>query len=295
MLKNSSLLWIIYGILFFFCVCAYLFTRAQNPESPIVFSYPDLPIEIAGEEVPMDNLHYDVKERFDKEFLNASNNIYQFYLYVKRAPLYLPYIENALKDLDLPDDIKYLAIAESALKNDIVSHAWAAWIWQFVPETAKRYGLRVDENIDERYHFEKSTKAALSYLSDLYDIFGDWSLAFAAYNRWENGLRRDMQEQGVKSYYDLYLNEETSRYVFRILAIKYVMLSYEERKKVIDKLIGGVYERPQTKIIRISSIDDIWNWCMQNNINIKDFKLLNPWIVGNVLPAWDWEIQVLVK
>ncbi len=162
-----------------------------------------------------------------------------------------------------------------------------------MPETAKRYWLRVDEYVDERYHFEKATDAAIEYLGDLYDIFWNWSLVAAAYNRWENGLLRDMKSQGVDTYYDLYLNEETSRYVFRILAIKYVMLSYFERKDMINTLIWGVQSIPQTEILSVSSLSDFALWSQEKWYNYKDVKILNRWIVGENLPEWKWNIKVM--
>lgn len=297
MLKNNSLLAVVYWVLFFLLFCVFFLSRFfSTSKDGITFKYPDLPIYLADKKVPVSwDENYDVKERFDKEFILTSNNLYQFFLYAKRYPVYIPYIEERLEKNKLPDDIKYLAIAESALRNDVVSSAGAGGIWQFMPETAKNYWLRVDEQIDERYHFEKSTDAALVYLSKLYKDFWDWSLAFAAYNRWENGLRRDMKSQNVNNYYDLYLNEETSRYVFRILAIKYVLQSYFEHKWVIDKLIGGTYSLPDTEIIMLWETPDLRAWSHENGYIYKDIKNLNKWIVWNSLPEWVWEISVLKK
>lgn len=270
----------------------YLLSRFSAWNDTIVFAYPDSEISFAEDIVPMkDNI--DTKKRFDKEFLLTSNNLYQFYLYVKRYPLYIPTIEEKLSKAGLPDDLKFLPIAESALRDDVVSSAWAGWIWQFMPETAKNYGLVVNEYVDERYHFEKATDAAIAYLTDLHEMFNDWPLAIAAYNRWENGLRRDMQSQNVDNYYDLYLNEETSRYVFRILAIKYVMQSYFEKKDVIDKIIWGVYETQETQKISVWKVDDIALWAKQNGYSYKDIKILNRWIVWKTLPEGDWEITIL--
>lgn len=297
MLKNNSLLAIVYWVLFFLLFCVFFLSRFfSTSEQWISFKYPDLPIYLADSKVPMQgDENYDIKERFDKEFLLTSNNLYQFFLYVKRYPLYMPYIESELRKKWLPEDIKYLAIAESALRNDVVSSAGAAGIWQFMPETAKAYWLRVDKQIDERYHFEKSTQAALKYLAKLHNDFKDWPLSFAAYNRWENGLKRDIDSQWVKSYYDLYLNEETSRYVFRILAIKYVLNSYFEHKWVIDKLIGGTYSLPDTEIIMLWETPDLRTWSHKNGYIYKDIKNLNKWIVWDSLPEWVWKISVLKK
>ncbi len=266
-------------------------------EKGVIFLYPDADkINFSWEVMPIDSKHFYVKERFDKEFIVNSNTLYQFYLYIKRYPLYIPYIEKVLKESGIPQDFKYLPIAESALRNDVVSHAGAAGIWQFIPETAKRYGLRVDEFVDERYNFEKSTSAASKYLSDLHAIFWNWTLVAAAYNRWENWLKRELDEQGVKSYYDLYLNEETSRYIFRILAIKYMIEGYFSQKWVLDFVIWGTYEIPKTTEIEVhNSLDNLVLWSQQNGQSFNTVKILNPWILKNALPEWKWTIKILAQ
>jgi membrane-bound lytic murein transglycosylase D len=295
MLKNNSLLWIIYWVLFFSLFLVFLFADIWGDDTSIVFEYPNEEIRFWWVKVPLWENKYHNKERFDKEFLLTSNNLYQFYLYVKRYPLYIPEIETKFLDAGIHDDIKYLPIAESALRDDVVSSAWAGGIWQFMPDTARRYDLIVDDQVDERYHFEKSTDAAISYLSDLYEIFWDWALVAAAYNRWENGLRRDMASQNVDNYYDLYLNEETSRYVFRILAIKYVMHSYFEKKTVIDKIIGWTHDEPDTQLVNVWKIDDLSEWAKDKGFSYKDVKILNRWIIWDSLPEGNWEIKILNK
>jgi soluble lytic murein transglycosylase-like protein len=161
----------------------FVFFSFGEKEKNIFFSYPEGDIFFAGENIPIGRDNYYNKQRFDKEFTISGNNLYQFYLYVKRYPLYIPYIEKQLKEKDIPNDFKYLPIAESALRNDVISSAGAAGIWQFMPETAKQYALRVDEFVDERYNFQKSTESAIAYLQELYRQFGDWSLVAASYNR----------------------------------------------------------------------------------------------------------------
>jgi membrane-bound lytic murein transglycosylase D len=184
MLKSNSVLSWVYGVLFFLLLWVILYSKYGIWDNSIVFEYPEQEIEFAWDKLPMNGKNFDNKERFDKEFLGTSNNLYQFYLYVKRYPEYIPYIEKELKKAWIHDDFKYLPIAESALRDDVVSSAGAWWIWQFMPETGKRYGLRIDEYVDERYDFEKATWAAIEYLSDLYEDFWDWALVAAAYNRW---------------------------------------------------------------------------------------------------------------
>lgn len=295
MLKNNSLLWVVYGILFLWIIFVFFTTYISGSEKSIIFQYPEEEISFWWDSIPMSWVNYDNKSRFDKEFLLSSWNLYQMYLYIKRWPLYSEHILEKLKQYDIHPDLAYLPVAESALRNDVVSSAWAWWIWQFMPETWKAYWLRIDEFVDERYHFEKSTDAAMRYLSKLYEDFWDWALVAAAYNRWENGLRRDMESQWVDNYYDLYLNEETSRYVFRITAIKYAMQSYYQNKTFIDGIIGWVYEKPNIELIKVWEISDLQLWSNLNNHNYKDIKNLNKWIIWNSLQEWEWEITVLKK
>jgi len=262
-------------------------------KNSIIFSYPGNELEFAWEKLPNLEENYLIKERFDKEFLNTSYNLYQFFLYIKRLPLYMWFIEENLKKYNIPDDFKYLPIAESALRNDVVSSAWAAWIWQFMPATALEYWLIVNEDIDERYNFEKSTIAAIKYLNYLYWLFWNRTLVAASYNRWQNGIKSALNDQKVNNYYDLYLNEETSRYVFRILAIKYVIQDYETKKSYIDKLIGWVYKKPEIEIKKVWKIADLKSWARKNNQSYQTIKNLNMWIKKDFLPEGNWEIKLL--
>lgn len=275
-------------ILIFFSL-SNLFSTNENS---IVFNYPDDKIEFAWKVIDTNNFY--TKQRFDKEYLNISYNLYQFFLYAKRMPLYIPYIEEKLKEYELPQDLKYLPIAESALREDIVSSAWASWIWQFMPETAREYWLIVNENIDERYNFEKSTDAALTYLKYLHKKFDDWPLAIASYNRWQNAISKALKEQNTNNYFDLELNDETSRYFFKILAIKYVILDYETKKEKIDKVIGWTYKPQDFEYLEINyEIKDIKSWVIENNYKYKDIKTLNPWILWDYLPKGERKIKVL--
>lgn len=281
-----SRIWVVTFIIFII-----IFKYNFNNKS-IFFSYPWTKIEFAWEKVPMDSTYFFNQERFDKEFFITSYNIYQVILYIKRSPLYMPYIEEKLKENDIPDDFKYLAVAESALLNNALSTARAAWIWQFMPDTAKRFWLRVDDQVDERYNAEKEADAAIKYFKVLYKDLWNRTLVARAYNRWENGIKNAMKKQNVDNFYDLYLNDETSRYVFRILAIKYVMQDYESKKWVIDKLIWDKYYPSETKTIKTNKIDDLYDFASKNNTNYKNIKLLNPWIIWDTLPEWEWEIKI---
>lgn len=184
-------------------------------------------IDFAWENIPIETNQY-VKEKFFREYYFSFSKLYHLYSYVSHYSEYIPYIEEKLKEKNMPDDIKYLAIAESFLKINANSHKGAAWLWQFMPDTAKRYGLQVDETLDERYNFEKSTDAALSYLEDLYSQFWNWALVIAAYNRWENGLKNDLKKQNVDNFFDLETNTETSEHLYRILDIKYKIVNLKK-------------------------------------------------------------------
>lgn len=271
----------------------YFFIQKYNNINNFLFKYPDFPIDFAWEEMTVDSTHFSNKEKFDREFIVTSNTLYQFYLYIKRYPLYIPYIETKLKEADIPDDFKYLVIVESALRNDVISSAGAGWIWQFMPETAKEYWLKVNDFVDERYNFEKSTDAAIRYLSNIYKDLGNRTLVAASYNRWENAIKKALLDQNVKSYYDLYLNEETWRYVFKILAVKYIIKNYLDHKKYMDYMIWEPFKAPETKIEKTGEIDDLVKWANSKWQSFNNVKLLNPWIKGTSMLDWEREIKIL--
>ncbi len=177
-------------------------------------------IDFAGEQAPL-NVS-DVRERLDRELLVNAYLDATTLLIIKRANRAFPVIEPILKQYGVPDDFKYLAVIESGLVN-VVSPAGARGVWQFMPDTGKQYGLEINELVDERYHLVKSTEAACKYLLWAKSKLGSWTLAAASYNAGVAGVNKQMTFQGVDSYYDLLLNDETSRYVFRILALKEIM------------------------------------------------------------------------
>jgi LysM repeat protein len=178
------------------------------------------PLYFCNEPVPFED---DVKERLEREMLIILDNSDDVILWIKRSHRYFPYIEKKLKENALPDDLKYIVIVESSLRPLASSHKGAVGFWQFIESTGLRYGMRINQSTDERRSFFSSTDAAISYLKDLYVIFGSWTLAAAAYNMGEDGLRTEMLMQKVNNYYKLYLNQETQRYVFRILAAKLIL------------------------------------------------------------------------
>jgi len=231
-------------------------------------------IDFAGEEVP--TYMADVYERLDRELVTNTNYHTNTTLVLKRANKVFPIIEPILKKHGIPDDFKYLAVIESSLVN-AVSPAGARGVWQFMPATAKEKGLEVTDDVDERYHLVKSTEAACLYLKDAKEKFGSWTLAAASYNGGMNGVQRQLESQGVSSYYDVLLNEETSRYVFRILALKEIMSHSTEYGFRLSK--EGLYNEVPVKLVEVdSSVTDFALFAKSQGINYKILKLHNPWL-----------------
>ncbi|MEN6621102.1 MAG: lytic transglycosylase domain-containing protein, partial [Smithella sp.] len=169
----------------------------------------DKPLKFCNETVPLNDI--EIRERMERELLYAMEHNGEVISWLKRASRFFPHIEKVLKKNSMPDDLKYITIAESALKPLATSNKGAVGYWQFIEATGSRYGMEIDAAIDERRNFFSSTEAAIAYLKDLYAIFGSWTLAAAAYNMGEEGLKAEMMMQGVNNYYQLYLSQETQR------------------------------------------------------------------------------------
>lgn len=239
----------------------------------VILKVPDS-IDFAGERTPLQIS--DVKERFEREFIVNANLDASTLLIIKRANRAFPIMEPILAKYGVPDDFKYLAVIESALVN-AVSPAGARGVWQFMPATAKEKGMEVTEQVDERYHLQKSTEAACKYLLDAKARFGNWTLAAASYNGGMTGVNKQIEMQKVSSYYDLLLTEETSRYVFRILALKEIMKNPE--KYGFKYLPADLYTNLPFKTIEIdSSITDLADFAQKQGINYKILKIHNPWL-----------------
>ena len=184
------------------------------------------PLDFCGESIPLDNP--DVRERLEKELLLTLADRPQVILWLKRSPRYLPFIEKELAANGMPEDLKYVAFAESALRPHAGSPAGAIGFWQFIQTTGRKYGLSVNADLDERRSIYKSTRAAISYFKDLYNEFHSWSLAAAGYNMGEEGLKSEILLQEVNDYYRLYLPLETQRYLFRIISAKLILKNPEK-------------------------------------------------------------------
>jgi len=239
--------------------------------SPVGYN---LKMDFSGEEVP--TFMADVQERLDKEMVTNMNYHTNTTLVIKRANKVFPIIEPILAKYGVPDDFKYLAVIESSLVN-AVSPAGARGVWQFMPSTAKEYGMEVSSEVDERYHLEKSTEAACKYLLDAYKKFGNWTLVAASYNGGMAGINRVLEAQQVSSYYDALFYEETGRYVFRILALKEIMKNAPKYGFNIpqNELYVSI---PTRKMLIESSIEDLALFAKEQGTNYKTIKVLNPWL-----------------
>lgn len=264
------------GVVVFACTILIFATKERSTTKEVKTVSIMLPAkaDFAGENAP---LHIaDVKERFDREMVVNTNLHSNTTLVLKRANRVFPIIEPILKQYGVPDDFKYLAVIESGLVN-VVSPARATGIWQFMEQTAKERGMEVNGIVDERYHLEKSTEAACHYLQTAKNRFGNWTLAAAAYNAGIAGINRQIENQKVDSYYDLLLVEETSRYVFRILALKEIMQN--PVKYGFEIPTEQLYHPIETRKIEVdTTISDLATFAKNQGINYKILKLHNPWL-----------------
>ena len=250
------------------------FTGLEEAPSPAVSLNVPTEASFAGEAVP---LHIpDVYERLDKELqINTyfhSNTIFL----IKRANRWLPQIEEILRKNDVPVDFKYLPLIESNLLNDI-SPKNAVGYWQILKSAGKENGLEINNEVDERYDPLKATEAACRYLKTAYRKFGNWTLVAASYNRGMAGIQRALDNQKVDSYYDLYLNEETSRYVFRILAIKEIIQNPQRYGFHVNP--RHLYQEEPLRFVEVNeSVKDLVDFARKHNTNYKLLKRYNPWL-----------------
>lgn len=231
-------------------------------------------LEFSDESIPLHIL--DVQEKLDRELLVntywQSNGI----LLHKKANRFFPIIEPILVKNGIPTDFKYLALIESGLEN-VVSPAGATGFWQIMEATGKEYGLEINYMVDERYNLEKSTEVACEYLKDAKKKLGTWTLAAGAYNMGMNGIRKQLKRQKANNYYDLLLNSETGRYVYRILAVKEILEHSENYGFYYNH--SDLYSPYQTVTLAIdSTINDLAGFALDQGINYKILKLLNPWL-----------------
>jgi hypothetical protein len=264
-------------------------TQKNTTQGVNNFSLPG-EISLFHEPIPLENQR--VLEMLDREFTIAVWDRAQVYLWLKRSGRYFPYIEEKLAEAGMPDDLKYVAVAESALITNIRSRKSAVGLWQFISRTGRRYGLRKNRTIDERRDFERSTEAAIKYLNRLYDEFGNWTLALAAYNCGDSLLKRQIKKQNVKDFYRLRLPPETERYIFRIAAAKIIM---ENPKRYGFDLPPDQTYRPmwydsvEVSLRRRLKLTDL---ATTLGTDFKVLKELNPHLRRHYLPKGHHTIKV---
>ena len=239
-------------------------------------------VALCGERFPLEDRN--VWENLDREFLLALSNEAQILLWMKRARRYFPYIEGRLREMGLPDDLKYVTITESSLRPYAVSSSGASGIWQFIPSTGERYGMRKNRGIDERLDFFKATEGALTYLKSLYDEFRSWALSMAAYNAGENRVRKEIELQGTRDYFYLDLPMETERYVYKIAVAKIILSDPGrygfrlEEKEYYDPLL---VERVQIELTRPLPIVEV---ARAIGSFYKEVKEMNPHLSEDTIP-----------
>ena len=199
-------------------------------------------------------------------------------LMIKRANRYFPIVEPILKECGVPDDLKYLMVIESNLSPTAKSPAGAAGMWQFMQTTGREHGLEVNANIDERYNIEKATRAACAYLKKSYDLYGDWMTVAASYNAGQAGISRRLTQQGADKAMDLWLVEETSRYMFRILTAKLVIENPKAYGFIIKRSQLYPYIAPKEIITTTQQIDDLTAFARKHGVTIAQLKEENPWL-----------------
>ena len=261
-----------------------------------------LPNELTfcDEKVPLNRL--DVREKLDRELLVNTYWQSSTLLAHKRAARWFPLIETVMKREGVPDDLKYIAVIESGLMN-VVSPAGATGYWQFMKETGTQFGLEVNNEVDERYHVEKSTVAACKYLKSAYAHYGKWALAAASYNLGQGGVDKQLGRQKQDNYFDLLLNEETGRYVYRILAMKEILRDPERYGFHLRK--KDLYAPYSVRTVELdAAVPDLAAWAVAHGTTYKVLKLLNPWLRDNrlsdpkgaryqvLLPEADFDVAV---
>jgi membrane-bound lytic murein transglycosylase D len=243
------------------------------------FGLPDN-LQFAGEEVPLGN--FDTRESLDKEMLVNGYWHSRTLMVLKRSKRYFATIEPILKKYGIPDDFKYLAMAESGLEN-VVSPAKAVGVWQILESTGREYGLEVNSIVDERYDLEKSTEAACKFLLQSYKEFGSWTMAAATYNAGRNGVENQITKQKTNNYYDLLLNDETARYVFRLIAHKLISEKPSEFGFHLEET--DYYPLIATHAVEVDKeISNITDFAVEHSTNYKIIKQFNPWLRQNYLP-----------
>lgn len=294
MSKTSSFSFILGSLFTLLIVAVFAFRDNAKSDSPqektkeknrmeMEWKAPAIPqqLSFAGEAAPIDR--WDVREKFDKEFLNNYYSQGNVLYLMKLANRNFTIISERLKANGVPDDFKYLCIAESNMQGWATSSAGAAGYWQFMKGTAPGYGLETS-SIDQRRDLVKSTDAACKYFKQAYARFGNWTAAAASYNCGMGGYGKAARIQKTNNYYDLYLPEETNKYIYRILTFKYLMENADALGFQMDD--EEKYPALDTRKVAVSkTITDLSQFAIQNGTSYKVLRTLNPWLKGNSLPV----------
>ena len=251
-------------------------------------------ITFAGERVPLEM--FNIRERYERELLSTCYFHSNTMLLVKRSSRWFPVIEPILAKYGIPDDFKYLCVAESTLTN-AVSPAGAVGFWQFMEATGKEYGLEINKEVDMRYNVELETEAACRYFLKSYEIYHNWTLVAASFNAGTRRLSKFLKEQKVHSYYDLLLADETERYIFRILAFKTILSDPEKYGIYVSKSLE--YQPFKYKTVVVTESVDSWaDFALEHGINYKLLKIFNPWLRSKSLKVKKgdvYEIKIPVE
>ncbi len=255
------------------------------------YAFPEA-LQFCGEDVPVGQS--DVRERIEVQVHVYSRNVGLVEIWFRRKSRYFMMFERILREMGLPDDLKYASVIESALQRRALSSAGAVGPWQFIESTGKEYGMRIDEYVDERLNVEIATRAALSFLKDLHSEFGSWPLALAAYNIGESRILRECYKQGTSSYYEMLLPNETDRYVMNIIAAKLIMERPEQFGIRTEHLTPFVEPESVSRPVEIrrSTPLSVIAWC--TGLSYREFTLLNPWFVNDHLKAGTYTMRLPV-
>ena len=243
-------------------------------------------LTFAGERVPLEM--FNIRERYERELLSTCYFHSNTMLLVKRSSRWFPVIEPILKKYGIPEDFKYLCVAESTLTN-AVSPAGAVGFWQFMEATGKEYGLEINKEVDMRYNVEMETEAACRYFLKSYEIYHNWTLVAASFNAGTRRLSKFLKEQKVHSYYDLLLSDETERYIFRILAFKTILSNPEKYGIYVSKNLE--YQPFKYKTVIVTESIDSWaDFALEHDITYKLLKIFNPWLRDKSLKVKKGEV-----
>lgn len=281
-MKKFSAVNFLLGALFSFLLLSQYAFKNSNVETRQVWTAPAFPeqLSFAGENAPLDR--WDLREKFEKELLNNYYSQGNLIYLIKLANRNFPIISERLKANNVPDDFKYLCIAESNMQSWAVSKSGAVGYWQFLDGTGAGYGLEISSQVDERQNLAKATDAASKYFKQAYAKFGNWTAAAASYNCGMGGYNGQASFQRTTNYYDLNLPEETNKYILRILTFKYLMENAEKLGFAVKD--EEKYAEPASKLVTVNtSIPDLAQYAINNGTTYKMLKAMNPWIRGRSL------------